>query len=80
VRLEITRRAELASVSLDDVSVPQVIEAVEGATDPGRSVVADLSCQTGAPCVLHTAWGPARTELVDVLTATAMSDLGSSGS
>lgn len=60
-------------VALGEVSVLQVIEAVEGATDVGRCVVADRPCQASDPCVMHGAWARARSELVDVLQSTLMS-------
>ena len=56
-----------------DVSVLQVIEAVDGATDVGRCVVADRPCQAANPCVLHAAWTQARAELVRVLQSTPVS-------
>ena len=43
-------------VSLGEVSILDVIEAVDGATDGGRCVVADRACQETAPCSLHAAW------------------------
>lgn len=55
------------------VSVLEVIEAVDGATDLGRCVVGDRPCQAAEPCVVHTAWGRARAELLGVLGATPMS-------
>jgi Rrf2 family iron-sulfur cluster assembly transcriptional regulator len=60
-------------VQLGEVSVLQVIEAVDGATDAGRCVVADRPCRAAEPCVLHVAWGQARGELVAVLQSTSMS-------
>lgn len=68
----------VATASLDDVSVLDVIEAVDGATDAGRCVVADRPCRADAPCVLHHAWGRARTELVGALAASPMSGVGRS--
>lgn len=62
-------------VGVGDVTVLQVIEAVDGATDVGRCVVADRPCQADTPCVLHVAWAQARTELVRVLQATPVSGL-----
>lgn len=59
-----------ARVEAAEVSVLQVIEAVDGATDAGRCVVADRPCQAAHPCVLHTAWGQARSELLRVLGGT----------
>jgi Rrf2 family transcriptional regulator, iron-sulfur cluster assembly transcription factor len=59
--------------ALGEVSVLQVIEAVDGATDVGRCVVADRPCRASVPCVLHGAWTSARAELVGVLQAMPMS-------
>ena len=67
----------LCRVPLGDVSVLQVIEAVDGATDVGRCVVADRPCQAADPCVLHVAWAAARNELVGVLQSTPMSGVES---
>ena len=64
-------------VPLSEVNVLQVIEAVDGATDVGRCVVADRPCQAADPCVLHAAWAQARTELLGVLQSTSMSGVGS---
>jgi DNA-binding IscR family transcriptional regulator len=64
-------------VPLGEINVLQVIEAVDGATDIGRCVVADRPCQAAEPCVLHVAWAVARNELVDVLQSTPMSSVGS---
>ena len=60
-------------VDVGDASVLQVIEAVDGATDVGRCVVADRPCQSASPCVLHAAWTQARTGLVRVLQSTPVS-------
>jgi DNA-binding IscR family transcriptional regulator len=68
----------LCQVSLADVSVLEVIEAVEGATDVGRCVVADRPCRADDVCVLHEAWSQARTELVGVLRSSPMSGVGRS--
>jgi Rrf2 family protein len=62
-------------VSLGEVSVLDVIEAVDGVTDGGRCVVADRVCQETAPCSLHAAWARARRELVDVLGGTSLSEV-----
>ena len=64
-------------VALGEVNVLQVIEAVDGATDMGRCVVADRPCQAVEPCVLHDAWVQARTELVRVLQAMPVAGIDS---
>jgi Rrf2 family protein len=63
-------------VGLDEVSVLDVIEAVDGATDAGRCVVENRACDPATPCVLHDAWGRARDELTRTLDATPLSALG----
>lgn len=64
-----------STASLDDLSVLDVIEAVDGPTDAGRCVVADRPCDGGAPCALHSAWARARGELVAALGGTSLADL-----
>jgi Rrf2 family protein len=65
----------LGCVGLDEVSVLEVIEAVDGATDVGRCVVGDRPCDSHLPCVLHAAWTRARRELMDVLGETPLADV-----
>lgn len=63
-------------VALDDVSVLQIVEQIDGPTDTGRCVVAERRCDASEPCALHTAWARARTELCDSLSDLSLSDLG----
>ncbi len=65
----------LNRVALSGVSVLEVIEVVDGATDAGRCVVADRPCNANVPCALHVAWGRARGELMEILGGTLLSDL-----
>jgi DNA-binding IscR family transcriptional regulator len=65
----------LGCVGLGEVSVLEVIEAVDGATDVGRCVVGDRPCDSLLPCVLHAAWTRARRELMDVLGETPLADV-----
>jgi len=62
-------------VSLDVVSVLDVIEAVDGVTNTGRCVVADRLCDSESPCALHGAWTQARGELVKILGGMSLSDV-----
>jgi Rrf2 family protein len=59
-------------VSLDGLSVLEIVEAVDGPTDSGRCVVADRPCDASAACALHVAWGRARRELVASLAGTTL--------
>jgi Rrf2 family protein len=61
--------------SLEQLSVLDIIEAVDGPTDDGRCVVADVDCDAGQPCVLHDAWASARHELTDSLRSMSISSL-----
>ncbi len=69
----------VAQVALGEISVLEVIEAVDGMTDTGRCVVADGPCSTTEPCILHVAWADARGELLGSLRATPLSSLSGSG-
>lgn len=62
-------------VSLDEVNVLDVIEAVDGVTDTGRCVVADRLCDSDSPCALHVAWTQARGELIKILGGMSLSDV-----
>jgi len=63
------------NVDLDDVSVLDLIEAVEGATDTGRCVLVDRPCPAPEPCSLHDAWIPARDAMTARLAAIPLSSL-----
>ncbi len=61
-------------VSLDDVSVLEVIEAIEGPTDSGLCVLADRLCDIDGTCALHVPWMRARQKLLLELDATSIAD------
>jgi Rrf2 family protein len=62
-----------ATVSLDELSVLDVVEAVEGRTDVARCVLEDRACAGGAVCALHNAWAQARAHLLRDLAETPLS-------
>ena len=62
---------ELA-VELADVSVLDLIEALEGVPEPDRCVMADRPCPAPEPCAMHDAWVPARDRMLDQLAATSL--------
>ena len=64
-----------AVVSLDDVSVLDVVEAVEGPTDVSRCVLEGRPCNKGGRCALHDAWGRARGDLLSELAGTPLSSV-----
>ncbi len=67
-------------VPLTDVSVLQVVEAIDGPTESGRCVVEDRPCGGQAVCALHDAWALARRALTSSLGATRVSELAGSTS
>lgn len=64
-------------VGLAEISVLDLIEAVEGVPEPDRCVMADRPCGALAPCALHEAWIPARDQLMERLSSTSLSSLTS---
>jgi len=66
-----------ATVALAEVSVLDVVEAVEGETDVSRCVLEDRACAGGGVCALHNAWAQARGHLLDELAGTPLSGIGS---
>jgi Rrf2 family protein len=64
-----------AAIDPSQVSVLDVIEAVEGPTESGRCVMEDRACAGSGPCVLHRPWSDARAQLLRELAATPLSSL-----
>jgi DNA-binding IscR family transcriptional regulator len=66
-----------ATVDLDEISVLDVVEAVEGATDEARCVLEDRDCGRGRAqrCAMHDAWVHARKQLLGQLAATQLSSI-----
>lgn len=56
-----------ATVSLDSISLLDLIEATEGEVDNGRCVLRDGPCPGTETCPVHMAWMAAREVLVDEL-------------
>lgn len=65
----------LLVVPPERVSVLDVVEAVDGPTDTGRCVVADVPCGRESVCALHSAWARARDQLTASLRAVTISDV-----
>lgn len=65
----------IAAVPLADLSVLQVVEAIDGPTDLGMCVVEARECRSDHPCALHHAWSGARRELMAALASTSLADV-----
>jgi Rrf2 family iron-sulfur cluster assembly transcriptional regulator len=57
---------------LEDISVLEVIEAVEGQTEDNQCVLRGAPCPTLEPCVLHDSWVKARGALLAELATTSV--------
>ena len=63
------------STSLDDISLLDLIEAVEGPVDDSRCLhLGPVHGATGA-CALHTPWTKARQALLDELATTQLTEM-----
>lgn len=62
------------AADLDQVTVLDVIEAIEGPTDSGRCVLADRPCNESGTCALHFPWLRARTQLLSQLEAVSVAE------
>lgn len=58
------------AVPIDQISMLDVIEAVEGTPEDGRCVMRGGPCQAASTCALHDAWTRARSALMSELEST----------
>ena len=61
--------------SPEEVTLLDVVEAIDGPTDTGRCIVADMACGRGEVCALHSAWSRARDELMASMSAVSIADI-----
>lgn len=64
-----------AAVPLAELTVLNVIEAIEGPSVTGRCVLEDRQCAADSTCALHGPWEQARTRLLDALGRTTLAAL-----
>ena len=62
--------------SPEEISLLDVIEAVEGPTADGRCVLRGAPCPVAEPCVLHEPWTRARDALLSELASTPVAEMG----
>ena len=61
------------------VSVLDLIEAVEGPTINGQCAMKGGPCDEEKPCALHVAWVPARDSLIAILGLTMLDEMCATG-
>lgn len=66
-----------AIAPLEELSVLDVLEAVEGQTDVTGCVLEDRDCSGDDRCALHDAWAQARGHLLRDLAETPLSSIAS---
>jgi Rrf2 family protein len=65
---------QLAS-SPDDITVFQVVEAIDGLSVLNQCVLGLPNCGEGKPCALHDQWGPIRAEINDMFQGKSIAQL-----
>ena len=68
-----------AIVSLEEISVLDVVEAVEGPTDVTSCVIEGHACTGAGQCALHNAWTRARSHLLRDLADTPLQAIAEPG-
>ena len=58
-----------------DLTLRELVEAVEGQSSSPRCVLRQQACQPGEPCSIHPVWAAARRGILDVLAGTTIADL-----
>jgi Rrf2 family protein len=61
-------------VDLEDITVLELIEAIEGETDTVTCVLSGGTCDASDPCALHDAWSQARDALLAELASVSVAD------
>ena len=65
----------LLVANLAELSVLDIVEAVEGPTDTGRCVLQSRPCSSSGLCALHEPWARARHHLLAELAKTSLASL-----
>ncbi|MEN8113802.1 MAG: Rrf2 family transcriptional regulator [Actinomycetota bacterium] len=61
-------------VGLEEVSVLELIEAMEGKTDTVTCVLSGETCGSDNPCAMHGAWSQARDALMHELSSMSLAE------
>jgi Rrf2 family transcriptional regulator, iron-sulfur cluster assembly transcription factor len=58
-----------------DVSLLEIVEAVEGPSRSTRCVLRQQQCDPSAPCAIHPVWAAAQSGVIDVLAGASLAAL-----
>jgi Rrf2 family protein len=59
----------------DEITVLQVVEAIDGLNVLKQCVLGLPNCGEGKPCALHDQWGPIRAEICDMFQGKSIAQL-----
>ncbi len=62
------------NATLEDITVLELIEAMEGKTDTRTCVLSGETCDVSDPCALHNAWSQARDALLAELASMSVAE------
>jgi len=62
------------NAALEDITVLELIEAMEGKTDTRTCVLSGETCDVSDPCALHNAWSQARDALLAELASMSVAE------
>jgi len=66
------RGGYVLATDIEQISILDVVEAVEGPTETGQCVLKDAPCPTVESCAFHSSWVRARDALINELGATPL--------
>ena len=62
-------------IDINNISILEVREAIEGTTDTTHCVLIDRNCSEASPCALHGPWSKARQQLLSDLRDTPLGSI-----
>ena len=58
-----------------DITLREVVEAVEGSIAPNRCVSEEVECERSSTCAVHTVWRRVQEQVVEILDGVTIEDL-----
>ena len=58
-----------------DITLREVVEAVEGSIAPNRCVTEEAECERSTTCTVHTVWRRVQEQVVEILDGVTIEDL-----
>ena len=58
-----------------DITLREVVEAMEGSIAPNRCVTEEAECERSSTCAVHTVWRRVQEQVVEILDGVTIEDL-----